>query len=127
MRNTPPQTSKSGICLGRAGGIAGLRGLMRVAHGTKGKRKTVVLKVWDDFFLPHILRDYSQYKPRDIVEGDVRPVDIMMTRAPCRHEIDLWSAALAPLESNLKAALASWLRVSAQKPPMLLPAIVRFA
>lgn len=35
---------------------------------------------WQDNYMPHILRDYSGYKPRDIVVGDVHPVDVMMTR-----------------------------------------------
>ena len=36
---------------------------------------------WQDEFMPHIRRDYSGYLPRDIVVGDVHPVDVMMHRA----------------------------------------------
>ena len=35
---------------------------------------------YQDQMMPHILRDYSQYKPREIVVGDVHPVDVMMKR-----------------------------------------------
>ncbi len=35
---------------------------------------------WQDEFMPHIRRDYSGYLPRDIVVGDVHPVDVLMNR-----------------------------------------------
>ena len=37
--------------------------------------------VFQDNYMPHIMRDYSGYKPRDIVVGDVHPVDVMMKRS----------------------------------------------
>ena len=36
---------------------------------------------FQDHFVPHIIRDYSAYNPRDIVVGDVHPCDVMMLRA----------------------------------------------
>ncbi len=35
---------------------------------------------FQDEFVPHIMRDYSAYKPRDIIVGDVHPTDVMMKR-----------------------------------------------
>ena len=35
---------------------------------------------FQDDYMPHIVRDYSAYKPREIIVGDVHPVDVMMTR-----------------------------------------------
>ena len=35
---------------------------------------------FQDEFVPHILRDYSGYKPRDIIVGDVHPTDVMLKR-----------------------------------------------
>ncbi|MEM7296573.1 MAG: hypothetical protein AAF330_08140, partial [Pseudomonadota bacterium] len=36
---------------------------------------------FQDEHVPHIRRDYSEYLPRDIIVGDVHPVDVMMRRA----------------------------------------------
>ncbi|WP_198645474.1 hypothetical protein, partial [Thalassobius sp. I31.1] len=36
--------------------------------------------VWQDKFMPSLRRDYSDYRPNDIVVGDVHPVDIVMKR-----------------------------------------------
>lgn len=36
---------------------------------------------FQDEYVPHIRRDYSAYNPRDIIVGDVHPVDVMMRRA----------------------------------------------
>lgn len=35
---------------------------------------------FQDEYMPHIMRDYTGYKPRDIVVGDVHPMDVMMRR-----------------------------------------------
>ena len=35
---------------------------------------------FQDEYVPHIRRDYSAYKPRDIIVGDVHPTDVMMLR-----------------------------------------------
>ena len=35
---------------------------------------------FQDEYVPHLVRDYSAYKPRDIIVGDVHPTDVMMLR-----------------------------------------------
>lgn len=65
-------------------------------------------KLFEDKYAPAIRRDYSDLKPRDIVVGDVHPVDVKMLRAdgtevypkaiawfdPCTNEVHMTFALL---------------------------------
>ena len=68
-------STQFGVCFVNTRRVSSERGYEVLAIKRKDNAR------FQDTHVPHILRDYSSYNPRDIIVGDVHPTDVMLRRA----------------------------------------------